>query len=291
MKKFLALVCLVQSMFCADIVICSFNRPMQLYALLESIHERVTGIDGLFVVCRSDDEYRSGYDIVQKDFPKVEFSFQPNSSLCKGSFKPLLLDAIYNSKSSISEYVVFMMDDMLVLDPFDLRVSEMVLDQNPEIYAFFYRLGKNITKQNFTYNRDLEVPILTSIGEDLYSWGFYSGSSDWHFQNNLDGTLYRKKGIKPAFIKMQYVDPNTLETNWQNYKKPKGTAACHGHSKTINIPMNIVTTTCKNQTIGNYTTKELETIFLDGKKMDIYSIDSSLVHSVHQDISFTFIDR
>lgn len=291
MKKFLFLLSLVPAVFCADLVICSFNRPMQLYALLESIDQRVSGVDEVLVICRSDDEYKTGYDIVQKDFPKARFFFQPNSARCRSSFKPLFVKSVYDRKLAASSHVVFLMDDMLVLESIDLRVGENLLNDNPNIYGFYYRLGKNIIKQNFTITRDLVVPKLTSVGEDIYTWQFYAGTSDWHYQNNLDGTMYRKSQIQAAITNMEYVDPNTLESNWQRYNKAKGTAACHGHSKTINIPMNIVDTSWQNKIIGNYTTKELNELFLAGKKMDIYSLDSSLVTSVHQDIAFEFIDR
>ena len=264
---------------------------MQLYALLECVRERVTGVDRVTVICRSDEEYKTGYDLVQKEFPGARFFFQPNSAQCRSSFKPLFVKSVYEAGGVASPYVVFLMDDMLVLEPIDLRVGETVLEANRKVAGFFYRLGKNIVKQNFTITRDLVVPKLSSIGEDVYTWTFYAGTSDWHYPNNLDGTMYRKNQIQPAITNMEYEDPNTLESNWQRYNPAKGTAACHGHSKTVNIPMNIVNTSCANKIIGNYTTKELNDLFLAGKKMDISSLDSSLVISVHQDINFDFIDR
>ena len=39
----------------ADLVIFSYNRPLQLYALLESITNYVTGLDKIMVIYRSSD--------------------------------------------------------------------------------------------------------------------------------------------------------------------------------------------------------------------------------------------
>jgi hypothetical protein len=57
------------------------------------------------------------------------------------------------------------------------------------------------------------------------------------------------------------------------------------------MPMNRVNTDVPNDIIGNYSAEDLLKVFLQGKKMDILSIDNSKVESVHQDMHFTFIDR
>ena len=53
----------------ADFVIFSYNRPLQLYAFLESIEKYVAGIGSIQVIYRvSDDSYEEGYKVVKKEF-------------------------------------------------------------------------------------------------------------------------------------------------------------------------------------------------------------------------------
>ena len=52
----------------ADLVIFSYDRPLQLYAFLESVQRYVTGLSKISVICRmSDGQYRQGYEIIQAD--------------------------------------------------------------------------------------------------------------------------------------------------------------------------------------------------------------------------------
>ncbi len=60
----------------ADLLIFSYNRPLQLYALLESIEKHMTGTDQLFVLYRADPSFQAAYEKLKNRFPKVIWSFQ-----------------------------------------------------------------------------------------------------------------------------------------------------------------------------------------------------------------------
>ena len=77
----------------------------------------------------------------------------------------------------------------------------------------------------------------------------------------------------------------------KKYLPKSGRGACHERSCIVNIPMNRVNTSIPNKFIGEYDIYELQKIFSSGKKMDIFSMDFSLVTSCHQDIMFKFIER
>ena len=264
---------------------------MQLYALLESIDERVSNYNNVYVVCRSDLQYQEGYKIVENDFDYAEFLYQPqNKRQAFATFKPMLLKLIFK-EDNVSDYCLFAVDDNIVMDDINLLESRNFLENNNDVYAFFYRLGKNIEKQDYTEIGYSGVPIMAKHKEDIFSWKFSDGKIDWNYPNNVDFTLYRKKHLKQDIPKLKFINPNHFEGSWSR-KVPKARhGACYAHSRVVNIPMNRVNNTHPNRTIGNYSAKELNDLFLEGKKIDIYSIDSSLVRSVHQDMAFSFIER
>ena len=55
-----------------DLIVYSYDRPMQLYALLESIEKYITGLSDIFVILRtSSSDFEHAYGIVEKTFSKV----------------------------------------------------------------------------------------------------------------------------------------------------------------------------------------------------------------------------
>ncbi|HEY5235531.1 MAG TPA: hypothetical protein VIJ14_05090, partial [Rhabdochlamydiaceae bacterium] len=71
----------------ADLVIFSFDRPLQLYAFLESTKKYVKGLGEVFVIYRSSDEhFKEGYDKVQRRFKDVKFL--PQGKHPAKDFKP-----------------------------------------------------------------------------------------------------------------------------------------------------------------------------------------------------------
>jgi len=56
----------------ADVVVFSYNRPIQLYAFLESAENLMTGAGEVHVIYRADtQELSAGYDVVAHDFDYV----------------------------------------------------------------------------------------------------------------------------------------------------------------------------------------------------------------------------
>ena len=79
-----------------DIVIFSFDRPLQLYGALESIQRYVSGYQALTVLYRASDErFNAAYDTVKSAFPKVRYVKQSDNP--RKDFKPLLTQAIFDS--------------------------------------------------------------------------------------------------------------------------------------------------------------------------------------------------
>ncbi|MFI5334741.1 MAG: glycosyltransferase family 2 protein, partial [Chlamydiales bacterium] len=74
-----------------DLIIFSYNRPLQLYGLLESIQMWMTGIEKISVLYRAQGgDFARGYEELQASFPNVHFFRQ--SDFPQKDFQPLLFE-------------------------------------------------------------------------------------------------------------------------------------------------------------------------------------------------------
>ena len=270
----------------ADLVVFSYDRPLQLYAFLESTQKYVTGIGQLSVIYRASGQaFKDGYDVVRTDFPQVTFYSQGSNPA--QDFKPLTLKASFESLSS---YIIFAVDDIVVKDTVDIARCINALEKH-EAYAFFLRLGMNL---NYCYamNQAQSVPRLKQEEGDIYSWQFNQSVLDWRYPHTVDLTLYRKKDIEGDFKVLSYATPNKLEGVWNSRAgrvlAQKG--LCFATSKMVNLPLNRVQNDYNNRAMS-ITTQKLLAQFTLGKKMDIAKLHGINNKSAHMEYVPTFVDR
>jgi len=271
----------------ADLVVFSYDRPLQLYAFLESAQKYLTGVGQLSVIYRASSQaFSDGYEVVRADFPHVLFYLQGNNPA--QDFKPLTLKASFESPSS---YILFAVDDIVVKDAVDLERCINALEKH-EAYAFFLRLGMNL---NYCYsmNHPQPLPRLTLEEQDIYSWRFSESVLDWRYPLTVDMTLYRKKDIEGDFRVISYHTPNRLEGMWccRINRVAHLRGLCFRESKVVNMPLNRVQKEELGNRAMNITPEELLVQFNAGKKMDIaqlYRVDNK---SAHMEYVPTFIDR
>lgn len=259
----------------ADIVLFSCDRPLQLFACLESIHRYMTGFEKIHVLCRArDPRYLQSYEKIASEFPEVHFVFQGKEP--KKDFKPLLLKILFDSSS---EYVMFGTDDQIVKDFVDLKTC-MEMMSRTGAYGFYLRLGCNIT-YSYQVGRDQPVPKSIDLGKGMYAWNLKAGYSDWDFPHSVDMTLFQKSILKESFENMRYKTPNSLEFCWaKEYINEHEIGLYFDHSKVVNIPLNVVGRT-GNPHMNYLTAPELQTKFEQGLKIDIdplYRIANSSPH-------------
>jgi len=259
----------------ADILIFSCDRPLQLYACLESIHHYMSGFETVSVLYRSSQEkFAAGYKKVKAAFPSVRFISQ--SSNYKKDFKPLLMEAVF---SSPSKYILFGVDDIVVKDFTDIKDCMNWMEKT-NAYGFYLRFGKHIS---YCYQIGKEQPVPSSVplGGQVYAWSLDQGVADWGFPNSLDMTLYRKEDLKKSFKELKFNTPNSLEFCWANQCRPKEAIGLYFESsKIVNIPFNVVSRT-GNPHMNYSSPEELLAKFEEGLKMDIrplYKIENSSPH-------------
>ena len=188
----------------ADLIIFSYNRPLQLYALLESVHKYVSGFDQIMVIYRASDEsFENAYSIVKTDFPATSFYCQHNAP---HDFKSLVLDCL---GKAANRYILFAVDDVVVKDRVDIDacVEQM---QMHDVYGFFLRLGKNLNYSYATFS-DQALPSFIVDQNGICVWNFAGADGDWGYPNSLDMTLYLKADLMKLLIELDYQSPNQLE--------------------------------------------------------------------------------
>ncbi len=268
-----------------DLVLFSYNRPLQLYACLESVSRYVTGVAKLSVLYRADTPaFAAGYEKVARDFPQATFVAQ--SKQPKKDFKPHVLNLVFGSPNP---YVVMGVDDLIVKDFVDLEQCGQLLDRT-QGYGVYLRLGKNI-HYSYQANREQPVPPSVKVADGVYAWDLSLGLADWRFPNTLDLTVYSKSAIREAFEKMKFQTPNSLEFVWaRDYWPKKAVGLYFEQSKVINIPLNVVSRT-GNPHMNALSPEELLVKFDEGLKIDVepfYQLENS---SPHLDLMPRFVTR
>lgn len=271
----------------ADLVIFSFDRPLQLYALLESIDTYITGLDETHIVYRaSNEDFQNAYNKVHDHFNHAIFTRQGNNP--SADFKPLTLRATF---ASPADYIIFAVDDIIIKDFFSVNDAINTLEAT-ESYGVYLRLGLHLTE---CYpNKCLQpVPRAEHVIDDVYRWTFSHGNNDWRYPFTLDMTLYRKKDIKPYLTAIEYTNPNTLEGNWSRYIRNVITqkGLFYSNSKIVNIPVNLVNTTTNNPHMNAYSTQELLDLFNAGYKIDTRPFYQIKNKAAHIESHFNFIAR
>lgn len=254
----------------ADLIVFSFNRPLQLYALLESLEKHASHIGYISVLYRvSNEQFAHGYTLVKEQFPSVEFVLQQASP--ENDFKSKLMNLLEKS----GDYIAFAVDDIIIKEPFDVAECIDWLEKT-HAYGFYLRLGTNIKKCYFDaapINPDTSINPYYILNNRICVWQFIHGSHDWKYPNTLDMTIYRKKDIVPTITQLDFKTPNMCEGLWHGTSDYAGTGVCFLKSNVVNLPLNMVQDDMFfNPRTIDIPVEKLLLFFLEGLKLDIDSL-------------------
>ena len=266
-----------------DFVIFSYDRPMQLYALLESADQHLTGCASTTVIYRATPQYQAGYDLVQKQFNDVSFMRQQKPP---HDFKQLVKNAAFAEGQA--NYVLFAVDDLIIKEPVDLASCADLLEKH-NAYSFLLRLGKNID-YCYMLSQNTSVPPSEQVSPTVYKYCFAAGKGDWAYPNNLDMSLYRKADIYKTIMALNWNCPNHFEGMWAGYANLNQSGLFFEKSKIVNVPINKVHQS-SNRFMNSYSMQELLTKFLAGEKIDIAALAATKHKSVHIDYNVTFVPK
>lgn len=271
----------------ADLVVFSYDRPMQLYALLESANMYIDGLGDMQVIYRTSNErYAAAYEQMQQDFRSVRFIKQGMHP--EQDFKSLTKQAAFGS---LNEYVLFAVDDNIVKEFINIAQSIDLMEKN-NAYGFFFRLGKNLT-ECYSGNCAQSVPPLTMVDNGVFAWTFAQGQHDWAYPHTVDMTLYKKQDIATMLHAFDYANPNMLESHWAGvgYKVMHRIGLCHATTKIVGVPLNRVQNSFANRCMKGITTDQLLELFEQGFKIDIHDLYKVCNYGAHMEYMPHFVQR
>lgn len=271
----------------ADLVAFSYDRPLQLYALLESFERYTTHVANTSVIYKSSSEqYDKGYEQVKARFPYVHFYRETEEK--DEDFRSLFQRVAFSKSTSNASYISFAVDDIILTGHIDFRECIQKMEQT-KAYGFYLSLGENIN-HSFMRNQDQDVPPHVALDGDVQAWQFGQGRIDWNYPHSVDMVLYRKGDIENTLTKIPYHNPPTLESNWAQKSKKKRLGLFYTRSKCVNIPLNIVSPST-NRHANTWQPPQLLEVFNQGKKLDITPLFQIENNSRHMDYRPTFTSQ
>lgn len=280
------------SLLCSiDLIVFSYDRPIQLYAFLESTQKYISGLEKIIVIYRTSNiNFDNAYDQVKKKFPNLNYKKQ-HSNKPENEFKQLVIKTIF--EESPSDYIIFGVDDIIVKDFINVNHCINALEKTNS-YGFFLRLGKNIRQCYMHNDESTPVPNNIEISSNIFQWNFNDGNGDWKYPNSIDMTIYKKSDIKEDLTSIDFKNPSDLESCWAQKANYNLKGLFFHESKIVNIPLNIVHNEQLNalNRNGNLFSKfELLDIFNCNLKIDIDSFHKISNLAPHAAIAPKFIKR
>ena len=252
-------------------IVFSMDRPIQLFALLESYYKYCSDPVPLKILYKSNNnEYLDGYKEIIQYYEKRNISF-----IKEISFRN---DLIRILKDISSKYLFFLVDDNIFKEPFSH--SDFLSFPKKENYIFSLRHGKNL---NYCYTKDLKqpLPVFNKI-HNFLSWDLNKSEIDWKYAFSVDGHIYQTREVLEMTNHISFKAPNSYEATMNVFRfilrRRKG--LCYPNSILVNVCLNRVQEEIRNIS-GDYSPQELLEIWNKGNKINIdffYKIKNSSAH-------------
>lgn len=266
-----------------DLMVFSYNRPLQLYAFLESAEKHLENVHRQYVIYRAgNDHYEKGYGKVKETFPNVVYIRQSVENPSE-DFALTLKKTLFDRNISSARYITFAYDDFLIKETIDLKESVQLLKETGA-YGFYFCLGNNLK------NHPKDYKLL--IQEGVYGWQFSKVEGEWRVPNSLRMTLLKKNDLEFDFMNMQFHSPNILESLWNEGANLSKIGLYYDRSKAVSLPLNIaIEGEGEAEKFSKISTKELLTYFDQGLKMNTAQIEEIENESIDVSIKSEFIQR
>ena len=260
-------------------IIFSKNRALQLDILIKSLYnclDDFSELDIKILYKTTSDRHKKSYETLQSEWPDIQYIEETN-------FKNDLLNAIDGY-----EYILFLVDDTIICNRFNLDEIIKILDKYNDIFGFSLRIGKN-TDYCFSCNSYQNVPMTREITKDIskYYWTF--AQYDFFYVAEVSSSIYRAKDILGIIENKEFINPNQLEDrlffNLGKFVVLKPRMACYNQSVAFANPLNKVQTTNISNRSGEedkYSPEKLLEIYEKGGRIHSDQFYGLVTHSAHQ---------
>ena len=255
-------------------IVFSMDRPIQLFALLESYYEYCEDAVPIYIIYKaSNNDYKNGYKEVENYFKRKELTF-----IEEKLFKD---DLIKTLNKISSKYLFFLVDDIIFKSYFSF--DDYLSLPNRDNFILSLRLGNNL---NYCYTRALKqsLPPLKRVGKFM-SWNWRRGKADWNYVFSVDGNIYLKRDILEMTKVIPFKAPNSYESNMNIFRfllrRKKG--LCFPKSVLVNVCLNRVQDEIENIS-GGISLKELNKNWKNNEKIDIEYFKDMNNESAHIEV-------
>lgn len=263
-----------------DVVIFSKNRPLQLFALLDSMHKLTDCAKSasITVIYKYDDIYKESIEEIKQRFESVSFKEQSN-------FKN---DVTNSLASTFNRFCTFLVDDIVFKEPFSFANVCHLLGANSSILTFSMRMGTHL---NFCYPINSPQPIPDgTIQNGLFIWQWRNSQGDWGYPISLDGHVFRKNDATRWLSRIDFSNPNQLEDRLQIAKMEnlETYCVCTTTSCIVNLPINRVQDEYKNR-CGDEDPLILLGLWNEGKRINTDAVIGVNNTSAHFPMPLAFL--
>jgi hypothetical protein len=263
-----------------DLIVFSKDRPLQLYAFLESLHGLTDAktIGNVHVIHRYADENRQYLREIERTFDGVRFVEQSD----------IKNDVLNILRTSPNDYCSFFVDDIVFKLENSFMSILLFLFSNDNILKFSLRMGLNL---NHCYPTNSRQPIPSGrVEDDVFIWNYVGASGDWGYKISLDGDVFKKESVIKWSEPLEFGSPNQYESCLQSVGTAVTDCACFVKSTIVNLPMSCVQNEYKNRNAGMSNEMLLQS-WREGKKIDIAALYGIANPSAHYLAPFYLVDR
>jgi len=285
-------------------IIFSKDRPLQIHATLTSfaLHAFDASKVPIYVLYRaSNDAYARGYSQVSDELAgQLQINWVKETD-----FKTDLLGVVHEPLPSSrrrrlwdllrfrnprlrSEHLLFMVDDNLFIRHFHLQEIADSLSAHPDAIGFSLRVGRNTT-HCYPLQCLQPLPTFESVPHGLlYQWPDQVG--DFGYPLEVSSSVYRSTDLIPLLRNLPYNNPNRLEQVLSAasglFKRSLPRLLCFNESVAFCAPINKVQSTFDNRSGAKdeYSSDVLNTLFLDGYRVDVASLSAFSPNAAHVEI-------
>ena len=267
-------------------ILFSMDRPIQLYATLESYFKYVKNPAPLHVMyAMTDEKYNAAYNDVIKEFSNKNVTF-----IHETKFRDDLITLISSLKE---DNLFFLVDDDTFVKEYDMNELNKF---NPMKEIVSLRMAPYYTR-SYTMNVEQKPPKnLKESNEHKgmleWNWNDETSGNEWAYPMAVETHLFDRREILAMTKASSFKAPNTYEGVLAQFftavKNRKG--LCYNQQYIFNNPCNKVQN--ENDNIaGDITPEFLLEKWNAGLKIDISKFHHLKTSAPHEEYSFTFIKR
>lgn len=299
-------------------IVFSRDRAMQLDATLRSFLLHCQDAERVCLVVlylATTPQHSRQYDLLATQYHQVQFVEERDFRrdllfIMMSSGEQKTLDAyrafLINSGTRISLLlrvlplprpdgnVLFLVDDNIVTQDFQLELIQNSLNDHPNALGFSLRLGNNTTHY-YVHDKPQLRPELQSLPNEIKAFDWTDATGYFGYPLEVSSSVYRLSELVPLMLRIPFRSPNSLESDLsvraKGFRREKPRLLCFESSVTFCAPMNMVQDEWENRVSRDrdYSSDKLADLFDQGYRIDVHKFSGFVPSGCHQEVELSFV--